>query len=159
MGRAGGSWLEGPSLQRSQAPGERLGLPADGPGSVATFGPRLAAFVVDSIVANLLAGLPALFGWHYGPGTRNWVVFGMFLLQELVLDTVAGQTIGKRLLGLRLVRLDGGRPQPWWVLLRTVLLGLLVPALVWDRDRRGMHDRAAGTLLLVVRRGRVGVRG
>ena len=39
---------------------------------------------------------------------------------------------------------DAGWP---WVLARTLLLGLLVPAVVWDRDGRGLHDRAAGTTL------------
>jgi hypothetical protein len=29
---------------------------------------------------------------------------------------------------------------------RTVLLLLLVPAAVWDRDTRGLHDKAAGTV-------------
>lgn len=153
MGRAGGSWLEGPHVSSSYAPGARLGLPADGAGSVATFGRRLAAFAIDSVVANLLAGLPALIGLHYGLAGRNWVVLAMFLLQEFILDTVAGQTIGKRLLRMRLVRLDGGRPQPWWLLLRTALLGLLIPALIWDKDRRGLHDRAAGTVLMVLPNG------
>jgi uncharacterized RDD family membrane protein YckC len=32
-----------------------------------------------------------------------------------------------------------------------VLLALLVPALIWDRDGRGMHDKAAGTALVRTR--------
>jgi len=153
MGRMSGSWLEGPPLSRAQPAGVRLGLPADGAGSVATFGRRLGGFAVDAVVANLLAGLPMVVGWHYGPAARNWVVLAAFLLQEFVLVSIAGQTIGKRLLSMHLVRLDGGRPQPGWVLLRTLLLGLLVPALIWDRDSRGLHDRAAGTMLVLVLRG------
>ena len=33
-------------------------------------------------------------------------------------------------------------------LLRGVLLALVVPALIMDEDRRGVHDRAAGTVVL-----------
>jgi hypothetical protein len=32
------------------------------------------------------------------------------------------------------------------VLIRTVLLLLVVPAAVWDRDSRGLHDKAAGAV-------------
>ena len=55
---------------------------------------------------------------------------------------VAGRTLGMYLFGLRLVRVD--RPVPldiFRVLVRTVLLMLLVPAVIWDRDGRGLHDR------------------
>ena len=78
---------------------------------------------------------------------RGYAVYAAFLLQEFVLVSVTGATIGKQLCGIRVVRAaDGGR-SPWpWVLARTVLLGLLVPAVIWDRDGRGLHDRAAGAL-------------
>jgi hypothetical protein len=36
------------------------------------------------------------------------------------------------------------------VLLRTVLLAFLVPAIIWDRDGRGLHDKAAGALTIRV---------
>jgi uncharacterized RDD family membrane protein YckC len=58
---------------------------------------------------------------------------------------VAGRTVGMYLLGLQLVRVD--RPGPvnaGQAVIRTVLLFLLVPALIWDRDGRGLHDRASG---------------
>ena len=59
----------------------------------------------------------------------------------LTVGTV-GSTPGKRLLGLRVVAVYGlGRLALWRVAVRTVLLGLAVPALVWDRDGRGLHDR------------------
>jgi uncharacterized RDD family membrane protein YckC len=32
-----------------------------------------------------------------------------------------------------------------------VLLLLFIPALIWDRDGRGLHDRAAGTVVLHTR--------
>jgi len=33
-------------------------------------------------------------------------------------------------------------------LVRTVLLAVVIPALIWDRDTRGFHDKIAGTVLI-----------
>ena len=56
---------------------------------------------------------------------------------------------GKRLLGLRVVRLDG-RPVGLWALPRTILLMLVVPAMMMDRDLRGLQDKAAGTVVIQI---------
>ena len=45
-----------------------------------------------------------------------------------------------------MVALDTGRVNPLRALLRTVLLCLAIPALIWDRDGRGLHDRLARTV-------------
>jgi hypothetical protein len=31
---------------------------------------------------------------------------------------------------------------------RSLLLGIVIPALVWDSDQRGFHDKVAGTVLI-----------
>ncbi len=152
MRHATGSWLEGPAFNRTEARGGQLGLPAEGPGSLASPGARLLAFVVDGVVANLLAGLPYLFGVTYGPGVRGYVVYAAFLLHEWILVSLTGATIGKQLLGIRVVSLAGGRLRWHWALARTVLLGFLIPAVIWDRDGRGLHDKASGALTLRVGR-------
>jgi uncharacterized RDD family membrane protein YckC len=141
--------LSGPGsvLGRTDFRGERLGMPQVGAGALAGFGRRLGAFAIDSVVANLLAGL---FTAPHKPGAL--AVLLAFLAQAAVLLATAGQTLGMRILGMRLVRAhDFGRPSPGWVVVRTVLLALLVPALIWDRDGRGMHDKAAGTALVRTR--------
>ncbi|MBX6389745.1 MAG: RDD family protein [Frankia sp.] len=151
MRRELGSWLEGPGLPRDGTPGERLGLPAAGPGSIASFGARIGAFFVDAVVANLLAGVPALFGVAYSSNVRGLVVCGAFLLVEFVMVSVTGQTIGKQLFRIRVVRVrDRGR-QGWpWIAVRTLLLALVIPFFMVDRDHRGLHDRACGTALVRV---------
>lgn len=149
MGRTLGGWLEGPGLPRDTPPGVRLGLPAEGPGSVVGFGPRIAAYAVDALLANLLVGLVYLVGASHAGDVRGLAVYGAFLLEELVLVAAAGQTIGMRIAGIRVIRVrDGGRPTWPWTLVRTLLLALLVPAVIWDRDLRGTHDRAAGTVVV-----------
>jgi len=60
-----------------------------------------------------------------------------------------GQTPGMRLLGLRLAHpRPGARLAPWRAVVRTALLGLLVPALLVDSDGRGLHDRLTGTAVV-----------
>jgi uncharacterized RDD family membrane protein YckC len=140
-----GSWLSGPRAAAEHAgvdfgyPGERLGLPQDGPGSVARVGRRVAALFIDWGLCLLIAyGLIA----HRDVSTANpWTMAVFAVMSVLTLGTV-GSTPGKRLLGLRLVRADGGRLGVVAIALRTVLLLLVIPAVIWDRDGRGLHDKA-----------------
>jgi uncharacterized RDD family membrane protein YckC len=73
-------------------------------------------------------------------------VLGIFLLEEFVLLSLTGQTVGMRVFGIGVARVRGGGRQRWpLILVRTILLTLLIPAFLVDRDMRGLHDRAAGT--------------
>lgn len=72
----------------------------------------------------------------------NWALLVFLVLGVLTIGTV-GFTPGKRLLGLRVVAEEGGRLGIVRVTVRTVLLCLAIPALIWDRDGRGLHDRLA----------------
>ena len=47
-----------------------------------------------------------------------------------------------------MVRLDGRPVGPLWALVRTALLLVVIPALLWDRDYRGLHDRATHTVVV-----------
>ncbi|CAO5166873.1 putative membrane protein/domain [Frankia sp. AiPs1] len=136
-------------MPRDQPPGVRLGLPEHGRGSVVGLGPRLAAYLIDAIAANLIVGVLYLVGLRFSADVRGLAIYVVFLLEEFILVSAAGQTIGMRLLGLRVIRLRDRASQSWpWIALRTLLLALLVPVLIWDRDLRGTHDRAAGTVVV-----------
>ena len=123
--------------------------PDTGAGSVAGFGARLLAFLVDGAISVGVALLCGRRPGHTGYGITVYVVF---LLLELVFVTLAGQTPGMRAAGVVVVRArDGARPQIQWVLLRTVLLAAVVPALIPDASGRPLHDRACGTATLRTR--------
>ena len=47
-----------------------------------------------------------------------------------------------------MVRLDGKPVGFVWALVRTLLLLAVVPPLVFDRDLRGLHDKAANTVVI-----------
>jgi uncharacterized RDD family membrane protein YckC len=130
---------------------EALGLPASGPGSIAPVGRRLGAFVIDAFASAAIAGL---FVRHRSlPGVAAHLP-GFWSLVPLAVDylaglTLVGQTLGMRLLGLRVIRTD--RPARIGLgpaAIRTFLLFLLVPALVFDRANRGLHDRVSDTLVV-----------
>lgn len=123
--------------------GEQLGLPEHGPGSIARPGRRLGALAVDWALCMLIAY--GLLTDGYGQATGNWALLVFFALGVLTVGTV-GSTPGKRLFGLRIVPEGGGRLNPLRALLRTALLCVAVPALIWDRDGRGLHDRLARTV-------------
>ena len=59
-----------------------------------------------------------------------------------------GSSIGHRLVGLQVVTMDGAWAGPLRALVRSALLCLAVPALIWNADQRGLHDQAAGTVLV-----------
>ncbi|MEV8033766.1 RDD family protein [Streptomyces sp. NPDC086182] len=144
-----GSWLSGPRAAAEEAGvdfgyrGEQLGLPEHGPGSIARPGRRLGALAVDWGLCLLIAY--GLLTDGYDQATGNWALLVFFVLGLLTVGTV-GFTPGKRLLGLRVVPEGGGRLNPLRVLVRTALLCVAVPALIWDRDGRGLHDRLARTI-------------
>ncbi|GAA5046813.1 putative RDD family membrane protein YckC [Thermocatellispora tengchongensis] len=124
-------------------PGERLGLPERGSGAVAGWGRRIGAIVIDWLICTW-AIAQGLLG--FSTADAGWVSLGILALEYVLLVGTIGMTFGMRLMNFRIASLDGGRPNLVQVLVRTFLLILAVPALIFDRDQRGLHDRAAGTV-------------
>lgn len=120
--------------------GKRLGLPEQGPGAMAPLGRRFGAIFVDWALCMLIAY--GLFARGDQQAAGNWAL-GIFLVLSVLTVGTIGCTPGKRLLGIKVVAEDGGRLGAGRVLARSVLLCLVIPALVWDRDGRGLHDRVA----------------
>lgn len=144
--RSLGSWLEGPPSDEGSWPGRRLGRPPGGPGSIARVGPRLGALVIDWAIASVIAY--AFFG-----GTELSILL-VFAVEQIVLVGLLGYSIGHRVFSLQVQKLDGSAAGPLAGVVRTLLLCLVIPALVFDADQRGLHDRAMKTVLVKVRHGR-----
>lgn len=132
-------------LPPSSWPGERLGLPASGPHSVARVGRRVAALLIDWAIA---VGLTCLIFGYTLLNYDGLVVLAVFVVLQWVQLAVLGWSIGHGLLGLRLITITGGWVGLWRPFVRSLLLGLALPALVWDSDQRGFHDKLAGTVLI-----------
>lgn len=101
--------------------------------------------------ALVAAAFVAIFSHRTGAGSqlpRTWSLVP-FAIDYVVGMLVAGRTLGMYLLGLQVVRVDASRAvSPAQAVVRTALLMVLVPALISDRDGRGLHDRLAGTVVI-----------
>ena len=111
-----------------------------GSGSIARPGRRIAALAIDWACAVLVS--IAFFAYD---ALATTVIFA--IVQIAFLPTLGGSP-GHRLLGMRLQLVGGGWVGLWRPIVRTVLLCLVIPAVIWDADQRGLHDKAAGTVLL-----------
>jgi uncharacterized RDD family membrane protein YckC len=134
----------------SSYPGERLGLPDSGRGSIARFGRRLGALAIDLACATIIGyaffhQTDAVTGMPVADPIATNIIFA--LVQIVFIPTLGGSP-GHRLLGMRVVPLKGGWIGLWRPIVRTALLFLVLPALIWDADQRGLHDKAAGTVLI-----------
>lgn len=98
----------------------------------------MGAIVVDWALCMLIAY--GLFARGDQQAMGNWALGIFFVMTVLTVGTV-GCTPGKALFRLRVIAEGGGRLGIARVLVRSVLLCVAVPALIWDRDGRGLHDR------------------
>ena len=134
----------------SRYPGERLGLPETGPQSVARVGRRFVAISVDWVISALV--LMLMTGRDYltisSTALGQMQLLGVFVALQILSIWAIGGSMGHRLLRLYVVNVHGGSLTWWRPIVRSILLALVIPALVWDSDQRGFHDKIAGTLLL-----------
>lgn len=100
----------------------------------------MGAVVVDWALCMLIAY--GLFARGDQQAMGNWALGIFFVMTVLTVGTLGG-TPGKTLFRLRVIAEGGGRLGFVRVLIRSVLLCVAVPALIWDRDGRGLHDRLA----------------
>lgn len=129
-------------------PGRSLGLPASGPGAVAGLGQRVGAFALDAVLSALVA-------WAFtAPAApQNWslLVWGVVTVLGVAL---LGTTPGHLIAGTRIATVRPADRSPLvglWAVPRTVLIGLVVPPFIQDRDGRGLHDRLCHTIVVRTR--------
>jgi uncharacterized RDD family membrane protein YckC len=123
-------------------PGKRLGLPEAGPRSIGRFGRRLGALAIDWGIAYLLAYV------FFRPDNNGFAILVIFGVLQVVFLLVLNGSVGHLIFGLRVVPVSPGYLGVWRPFVRTLLLMLFIPAVIYDRDQRGLHDRWAGTILV-----------
>jgi len=152
MSRTFSSWLSGPESvgphSADGVPGERLGLPTTGPGSLASMGRRVLALLVDWLVAYGLAGLGVKAG-VVTPELLATVVMGIWVVLGAAAVRLFGFTPGQFACGLRVISLPGdGGVGIVRAVVRGLLIALVIPALFTDVDGRGLQDRATATAVV-----------
>lgn len=131
-------------------PGKDLGLPEEGPRSVGRVGRRIVALLIDGALADLVAYVTGVWSPVNGSGdiAHSWVQIAIFAVLQILFICLLSGSFGHICVGLRVVPVRGGYVGVWRPVVRTLLLCLVVPALIIDRDSRGAHDRIAGTVLV-----------
>lgn len=134
----------------NEYPGQRLGLPRKGRGSIARPGRRIAALLIDVASAGLIG-----YAFFSAPDPVTGVPFAnpiatnlIFFAIQILFIPLLGGSPGHRIMGMRLELASGGWVGFWRPIVRTVLLALIIPAVVWDADQRGLHDKIVGTVLV-----------
>ncbi|MGD9961398.1 RDD family protein [Nocardioides sp.] len=100
---------------------------------------RIAALFVDWFACSLAARL--IFG------DALWAPLGIFVLEVTVFTALIGGSFGQLVTGLRVVRVDGsGQPMNLLgSLIRSLLIAIVIPPLIFRPDGRGLHDLAVGS--------------
>lgn len=121
-------------------PGKRLGLPDTSSRSIARPGRRMGALIVDYGIAYAL-------GFAFFAGDR-WAILSIFGVMQVIAIVIFSASVGHLVFGLRVVPLNPSWIGIWKPIARTALLCVVIPAVIWDRDQRGLHDRLVGTVLV-----------
>jgi len=134
---------------------------------------RAGGLLLDQFVV----ALPVVFvvvSAGFSPGdeitTRTLLVFNIAVtaiafVYATTMIALLGRTVGKLAFGTRVIRTDGGTPGWWEAAMRAlvplslgaiprigVVLSMLVYSLaLWSPLRQGLHDKAAGTLVVRAR--------
>ncbi|MEO0060854.1 MAG: hypothetical protein RL343_472 [Actinomycetota bacterium] len=120
--------------------GKRLGLPETGSGSLAKMGRRILALCIDWALALMVSR--AFFG------SDNTATLTFFMLEQWLLVATIGNSFGHLIAGIKVRKLDGSYVGIVPALIRIGLILLVIPAVIWDTDNRGLHDKAAKTVLV-----------
>jgi uncharacterized RDD family membrane protein YckC len=104
---------------------------------VAGMGRRFIAITLDWLMSWAVGSLI----FSQDQGRSLWIPL-VFFLEIVLLTWLTGASAGQRVLGLTVRSYPGGfaltLPK---VILRTLLILLVIPAVVFDSEGRGLHDR------------------
>ena len=140
------------STEEQQYPGQNIGLPESGPGSLASWRARVAAMIGDWAASMIVA--IALFGMEVvtGSGWKSFMILTVYFVEASILTALTGGSFGQLIARIGIVRLNG-EPLGWWrPFARTALKCLVIPALVVGPDRRALTDLLLGTVVVNRRR-------
>lgn len=119
---------------------------------LADYGPRIIAAVIDGLVLGVIGSLlspsAGYAGWGFG-------FLVQLVYQWYFLTRQNGQTPGKRIMNLRVIKVDGSAITDTDAIIRTVgyvvnsailMIGWLM--ILFDSNRQGLHDKLASTYVV-----------
>ncbi len=108
------------------------------------------------ISIDWFAAYAVTLGFFAGGGTflertrgAGGTVLIVLTLEYLILVTLTGSSFGHRIVGLKVIRFsDGGAVTPLQALIRTVLMIIIITAITFDENGRGVNERLSNTVLV-----------
>jgi uncharacterized RDD family membrane protein YckC len=113
---------------------------------VAGWGRRALALLIDWMACKLVLTVFIGSAAWTGSGLSQWAPLGLFLLEASLLTALLGGSFGQLVLRIAVVRVDRRPVTLLAALLRTFLICLVIPPLVFNPDQRGLHDLAVKTI-------------
>lgn len=120
---------------------------------LADVGSRFIALIIDSIIVGIVAGIFGASGQSALGGIVSFVVGAGY--QWYFLTQRDGQTLGKMLLGIRVIKTDGTPISDAEAVLRFVgyYINSIILMLGWiwaifDAENQGFHDKIARTYVV-----------
>lgn len=129
-------------------PGQRVGLPATGRGSLASWGSRITALAVDWAICMAVAVILFGTGVLNEGGWRGFMILTVFFVQSTVFCWLAGGSVGQLICRIAVHRLDQNPLGLLRASARAALVSLALPPLIVGADRRGLQDLAVGTAVI-----------
>ena len=116
-----------------------------------SLGRRFAAISLDWLSSYLIATV-----FFSGPGTflertthAGTPALLIFFLQYFLLITLQGASAGHRIFRMRIVNYeDGQRPTIRQAFIRSALMIIVITAITYDENGRGIHERLSRTKIL-----------
>ena len=103
-------------------------------------------FAAYAVSLGFFAGSGTLLERSRGIGSTVLLVMA---LEYLILVTLGGSSFGHRIVGLKVIRFsDGEAARPLQVLVRTLLMVIIITAITFDENGRGINERLSNTVLV-----------
>ena len=108
------------------------------------------------ITIDWLAAYAITLGFFSGGGSllersrgAGGTVLIVLALEYLILVSLGGSSFGHRIVGLKVVRFsDGGAVTPIQALIRTALMIIIITAITFDENGRGVNERLSNSVLV-----------
>ena len=108
---------------------------------------RIVALAIDwgasILVAQVIPGVS-----EYGSRSNSLATLAIFTFEVVVLTWLMGASFGQKLVGLRIISIDGKNVKLIQAIVRTFFIILVFPPLLADKENRGLHDKIARTKLI-----------
>lgn len=124
---------------------------------LATISERAIALIIDTLIISAIGGAIGFTGGHslFGGGFMGFMLGAGY--QWYFLTHQNGQTLGKMVMNIQVVKTDGTPIHGVEAIVRyigySINSGILMLGWVWtmvDRDRQGWHDKIASTFVVKV---------